>query len=190
MPTISIPPIAKNKSHSVVKLDQSNISLIPEDRGSTSKNSIGFHWTELDIPFKCPAFDCTHAVPPDLPSSIHNLFRQWSKACYDFSDDALEVLSLETCICVELAAVRVLDRAHHFAQSMGSCDKVNLEALPERIHCQEQDVLTLVSETAHWDSCYSWEILLNELKLGKSSLEALEKGKSIPPTIIKQVRHG
>ena len=73
---------------------------------------------------------------------------------------------------------------------MGSCDKVNLEALPERIHCQEQDVLTLVSDMAHQDSCYSWEILLNELKLGKSSLEALEKGKSIPPTIIEQVRPG
>ena len=189
MPTISIPPIAKNKSHSVIKLDQSNISPIPEDRGSTSKNSIGFHWTELDIPFECPAFDCTHAVPPDLPSSIHNLFRQWSKARYDFGDDALEVLSLETRICIELAAVRVLDRARRFAQSMG-CDKVNLEALPERILRQEKDVLTLVSDTAHRDSCYSWEILLDELKLGKSSLEALEKGKSIPPTIIEQVQPG
>ena len=189
MPTISIPPISKNKSHSVMKLDQSNILLIPEDRGSTSKNSIRFHWTELDIPFEWPAFDCTHAVPPDLPSSIHNLFLQWLKARYDFSDDALEVLSLETCICVELAAVWVLDKVRRFAQSMG-CDKVNLEALPECILCQEKNVLTLVSDMAHQDSCYSWEILLNELKLGKSSLEALEKGKSIPLTIIKQVQPG
>ena len=89
---------------------------------------------------------------------------------------------LETCICIELVSVWVLDRACHFAQSMG-CDKVNLEALPECILHQEKDILTLVLDMAHWDSCYSWEIWLDELKVGKSSLEAMEKGKLIPLTI-------
>jgi hypothetical protein len=187
--TIRVPPVAKNNSHSVMKLDQSNISPVQKAEGSTSNVSVGFQWTELDIPFECPASDCSDIVPPDLPSTVNNLFCQWSKDRYDYGHDAPEVLNLETRICIELGVVRILGRARRFAKSMGF-DKVNLEALPDRILGREKDILTLVSDKAYRDSCYSWEALLDELKTGNSSLEALEKGKSIPFAIIEQVRPG
>jgi hypothetical protein len=188
-PTITIPPIAKGNSSLVTKLKMPKQLPVQAAQGSTPNASSGFHWTELDIPFECPAFDCTHSVPPDLPPPLMALFRQWSKAIYDNDKNALEVLRLETRICIELGAVRILDRARRFAQENGYTD-VDLLALPDRILRWEMDILLLVSEKKHRDSCYSWQNLVDELKTGGSSLEALEKGKSVPYAITEQVRPG
>jgi hypothetical protein len=187
--TIVIPPTRKNEPNTVTKPAKSKLTPISEAQASAPNASIGFHWTELDIPFECPSSDCTHAVPPDLSPSLTGLFRQWSKAIYEYDRTAPEVLKLETRICIELGLVRMLNRAYRFAKEQGYPD-VDLLALPERILCRERDILLLVSDTHHRDSCYAWENLVDELKSAKSSLEALEKGKSIPSEVAEQVRPG
>jgi hypothetical protein len=63
--TIVIPPTRKNEPNTVTKPAKSKLTPISEAQASAPNASIGFHWTELDIPFECPSSDCTHAVPPD-----------------------------------------------------------------------------------------------------------------------------
>ena len=180
--TIMVPSTTKSKPGSVdVPIDKAE--------GSIPKATPRFHWTELDIPFQCPSSDCTHAVPSDLPLSVTALFRDWSQAIYDHGRTAIEVLRLETHICLEVAYFRIVDRARRFAKDHGFAD-VNLPAVPERILRWEKDILLLVSDKHHRDSCFSWMNLLDELKMANSSLEALEKGKSVPSEIAEQVRPG
>jgi hypothetical protein len=188
-PTITVPPAGKSNSSSVTKADKPKRQPVQAAQGSVFKTSTGFHWTELDIPFECPASDCTHSVPPDLPLLLITRFRQRSKAIYDFGEKAPDVLRLETRICIEIGGVRIRDRARHFAKANGYAD-LNLVAVPERILRWELDLLLLVSDEKHRDSCYSWTNLLDELKSGGSSLEALEKGKSIPYEVTEQSRPG
>ena len=184
--TIIIPSTGKNKTNTVAKPGFTPVSKV---EASAPKTSPGFHWTELDIPFECPSSDCSHVVPPDLSPSLTGLFRQWSKAIYEQDRTAPEVLKLETRICVQLGVVRMLNRAYRFAKEQGYPD-ADLVALPERILYWEKDILLLVSDTHHRNSCFVWENLLDELKSAKSSLVALEKGKSIPSEVIEHMRPG
>jgi hypothetical protein len=185
--TIIIPPAAKDKSNSAVKPAKAKLPAA-QAQGSASKGSTGFHWTELNIPFECPAVDCTDVVPSYLPPTLITFFRRWSKAIYDYGHAAPEVANLATRICCEIIGIQILDRARHFAKEKGHI--VDLVALPERILHWEKDILLLVSDERHRDSCYVWENLLDELKAGNSNLEALEKGKSVPSQVIEHSRPG
>ena len=148
-----------------------------------------FFWSELSIPFECPAFDCTDLVPPDLPLSLITLFRHWSEATHNHGHSAIEVLRWETRICIEIQGLRLIDKSRGFAKEKGYAD-VNLVALPERILRWEKDILLLVSDVKHRNSSYCWEFLIDEVKSAGSSLEALEKGKSVPHEITEHVRPG
>jgi hypothetical protein len=185
--TIIIPPAVKAKLISAPKPDKRKQPPTAA-QGSASKGPTGFYWTELDIPFECPAVDCNHVVPSDVPPTLIAFFRQWSKAIYDYGHTAPEVANLATRICCEIIGIRMLDRARRFAKEKGHA--VDLVALPERILRWEKDILLLVSDERHRDSCYVWENLLDELKAGKSDLEALEKGKSVPSGVIEHSRPG
>jgi hypothetical protein len=188
---ITIPPMTKSKSSSVGVSNKPKLPPRNKDaEGSIQKAPPAkFYWTELEIPFECPSSDCNQVVPANLPPYTITLFRAWSEAIYDYGREALDVLRLETRICLELGHVCILDRARRFARGQGY-DKVDLAALPERILRWEADILLLVSDKGRRDACYSWENLLEELKTNKSSLEALEKGKSIPEEVTQQVRPG
>jgi hypothetical protein len=96
---------------------------------------------------------------------------------------------LETRICIEIGGAHIIDRARHFAKANGYVH-VNPVAIPEHVVHWELDILHLVSNTKQHDFCYSWENLVGKLKSAGTSLEALEKGKSVPYKVMEQAQPG
>ncbi|KAF7966503.1 hypothetical protein HWV62_38098 [Athelia sp. TMB] len=172
------------------ELQLRDVSLSPdrisEDDG---KSPLTFTWSELDIPFTCPQWECDHTIPANLPNFLVNMFRDLALLIHDGGEDAKGAAMLTLKICMALAIFRRAEHARRAAEAMGYAD-LDLPGIVPFVRGMKADLDTLVFTVAGKERRFIWKNLLEELDDMGSNLMALEKGKNNFIELDMQARPG
>ncbi|KAF7971101.1 hypothetical protein HWV62_22100 [Athelia sp. TMB] len=148
-----------------------------------------FVWSELDIPYVCPHWDCDHTVPANMPMTLIDMFRALALLVHNGGENAKGVAMAALKICMALAAFREADHARRAALALGY-PTLDLPAIVPFVRGMKPELDVLIFTTTGKNSCFVWTNLLEELTDMGSDLQALEKGKANFSQLAMQARPG
>ena len=152
-------------------------------------NTAPFKWSKEDIPLICPEVNCKENVIANPSPELTALFRDRAQLIHKEGSYATAVFRINIRKC----ATNKIDCANENKRQRAAkhgLRNVDFQILANRVWDLKVTIDPLMSTGDACEDIFVWMNLLDDMKAHKCTAQQLNKGKSIPPQIVKAARPG